>query len=411
MSAEFFNHSSLRKWLVIGIFAWICLSKATSHACQEEAVRVRFQVRLTDSAKTDETLFISGSHTALGNWRPDGLKLAKSDDNYHFGEVDLPAGAEIQFKVTQGTWETVEKGETGTEISNRMATVGRVGLDKPQLVEITIQNWNHRQRSTITGTLKTHENFPSQILTTSRTLAVWLPSGYATSDERYPVLYMQDGQNLFDEATAAFGAEWKIDETATRLIEQKKISPVIIVGIWNTPQRLREYTPTKDQQYGDGGSATEYLRCVIEEIKPFIDDNYRTRPGRDDTAIGGSSLGGLFALFAATEARHVFFGSVAFSPSLFWDQENFLKQIETEPTRFESTRLYVDMGTLEGRDAAAQSANLKRLRRLSAALETEIGHENANVWIRKIEGARHNETAWAERFEDGLEFLFGQSRK
>ena len=151
-----------------------------------------------------------------------------------------------------------------------------------------------------------------------RNVTVWLPPGYDASDARYPVLYMHDGQNLFDPARANFG-EWGVDEHLVRLIETGQARASIVVGVWNTPLRLREYVPAdliaalpaevRDSlmpMYGGPPLSNEYLRFFVEELKPRIDAEYRTLPGRDDTVIAGSSMGGLISLYAMMKYPEVF---------------------------------------------------------------------------------------------------------
>ena len=150
---------------------------------------------------------------------------------------------------------------------------------------------------TLTGDIRHHEKFRSQFLPTAHDVIVYLPPGYDSDKRtRYPVLYMQDGQNLFDDATA-FSQEWRLDETAQALITDGVIEPLIIVGIYNAgAHRMDEYTPTRDRRRRAGGKASHYGRMLVEELKPFIDREYRTLPGAASTGVGGSSLGGLVSL-------------------------------------------------------------------------------------------------------------------
>lgn len=158
-----------------------------------------------------------------------------------------------------------------------------------------------------------------------RNVTVWLPPGYDASAERYPVLYMHDGQNLFDAARAPFG-EWGVDEHLTRLIPTGQVRAPIVVGVWNTPLRLREYVPTDliaalpeatradvEAIYGGPSLSEGYLRFLVEELKPMIDNAWRTLPGRDDTVIAGSSMGGLISLAAMMKYPEIFGGAACLS--------------------------------------------------------------------------------------------------
>jgi enterochelin esterase-like enzyme len=153
---------------------------------------------------------------------------------------------------------------------------------------------------TLTGDIRYHKNFHSKVLNNDRDIIVYLPPGYETNkNKRFSVFYMHDGQNLFDGATSFIpGQEWKVDETAQSLINAHKIEPLIVVGIYNTGKdRVNEYTPAQDPKYKAGGNADLYARMLVEELKPFIDRTYRTKPDAAHTGLGGSSLGGLVSLY------------------------------------------------------------------------------------------------------------------
>ncbi len=201
-----------------------------------------------------------------------------------------------------------------------------------------------------TASLHRHEQFRSAFLPDARDVLVWLPPGYAAEADRlYPVLYMHDGQNLFDPDTAfQKGEHWRLGETATELIAAGRLEPLIIVGIYNTgDERIHEYTPTKDARLG-GGLAGDYGRLIVEELKPLIDRTYRTRPDAAHTGLGGSSLGGLATLHLGFTHPDVFSRLAVLSPSVWWDRRAILTTVrQTRPRP--KLRLWVDMGTAEGR--------------------------------------------------------------
>ncbi|MFM8534689.1 MAG: alpha/beta hydrolase, partial [Acidimicrobiia bacterium] len=201
--------------------------------------------------------------------------------------------------------------------------------------------------------------FHSAFLEHDRDVLVWLPPGYHAGAARYPVLYMHDGQNLFDPDTAfQKGEYWQVGETASALIASGRIEPLIIVGIYNTGEsRLDEYTPTGDQKLG-GGHADDYGRMIIEELKPLIDHTYRTQPDAQHTGIGGSSLGGLVSLHLGFCHPSVFTRIAALSPSVWWDHKAILKTIRQARSK-PKLRLWVDMGTAEGRKGLDDARSLK----------------------------------------------------
>jgi predicted alpha/beta superfamily hydrolase len=244
--------------------------------------------------------------------------------------------------------------------------------------------------------------FASRNLSTARNLIVYLPPGYETGADRYPVLYLQDGQNLFDPATAFGGQDWRADVTADYLIERREIQPPIMVGLYNTGvERISEYTPTGGQRR-TGGRADRYAAMLAREVKPYIDATYRTEPGAAHTAVGGSSLGGLVSLAAGLLYPRVF-GSVAIlSPSVWWDQQSILKMVERyrSPVR---PRISMDAGTAEG-DAPQQV--IAELRMLRDALLARGWREGVDLRYSEVQGAAHNEDAWGARFGTVLEYLF-----
>lgn len=285
------------------------------------------------------------------------------------------------------------------------------------------------------GQLRRHAAFHSEFLEHDRDVVVWLPPGYGGSDERslrrfetevlddgsrtsvmnprgepspgtpvmnrrYPVLYMHDGQNLF-EADTAFqkGEHWRLGETAATLIDEGRIEPLIIVGIYNTGDaRQEEYTPTTDAKLG-GGKAGDYGRMIVEELKPFIDRTYRTQTDAASTGLGGSSLGGLVTLYLGFMHPSVFGRLAVLSPSVWWDWRAILKtvrQARSKP-RF---RIWLAMGTAEGR------RGLDDARLLKAALVGLGFKVGADLHYAEYEGATHSETAWAERVAPMLEWLF-----
>lgn len=254
---------------------------------------------------------------------------------------------------------------------------------------------------TLTGEFRYHENFASQFLGNQRTLIVYLPPGYDYEPERrYPVLYLHDGQNVFDSATAFMGQEWQVDETAQALIEAGRLAPLIMVGIYNTgEQRIHEYTQTHDGRKHAGGQAGLYGRFLVEEIKPFIDMRYRTLREPQHTGLGGSSLGGLVTLHLGLRYPQYFGKLMVMSPSVWWDRGVILREVEWLPAK-PSTHIWLDMGTKEGHILLEQARMLRdRLLAKGWRLKADLRYHEAR-------GARHTESAWAKRVGPALRFLF-----
>lgn len=430
---------------------------------------VELVVHVPADSPAEAKVFVAGSVPILGNWRPDGLPLTRQANDAHTAEVDLEPGQSIEFKITRGTWGTVEKNADGSDRPNRTATIDAA----TQKIEVTVARWANgkpapRPQSTVVGTLKLH-NIDSRHLKQSRTIRVWLPPGYDTnrnashqpvekgdrhareasnfrrfpqraasqspfSTGRYDVLYMHDGQNCFDQATSAFGNEWEIDESLTKLITAEDIPPLIVVGIDNgLANRINELTYTADAKRG-GGQAAAYAAFLLEEVKPFIERNYRTNTGPAHAFLGGSSLGGLVSLEIARRHPNTFGGVIAMSPALLWADESLTRDIERDPAGLRSTRIWLDVGAQEmdappviGKSttapvkpnsaidstvlrAAAADPNAKLLaaaRRLDAALTT---HHITHHFMIDADHPAHNEPAWAARFPAAIRYVLQPTR-
>jgi predicted alpha/beta superfamily hydrolase len=260
-----------------------------------------------------------------------------------------------------------------------------------------------QRRARDEGRLHLHPKFPSKFLSTRRDLIVYVPPGYAETDGRYPVLYMQDGQNLFDPATAFLGQDWGADITADEMIGRGEISPPIIVGIYNSgTRRMSEYAPTRDQRHRKGGKADRYAEMMAREIKPFIDHEYRTLKPAKYTAVAGSSLGGLVSLVAGLKYPRVFGALAVISPSVWWDHRSILRWVHqyTEATR---PRMWVDVGTAEGSGPQHVVEDARALRDALVAKGWSLGDD---LSYHEIDGADHSERAWAARFGAVLAYLF-----
>jgi predicted alpha/beta superfamily hydrolase len=261
---------------------------------------------------------------------------------------------------------------------------------------------------TLTGDIRLHKDFHSQALNNNRDVIVYLPPGYDRDQQRrYSVLYLHDGQNLFDGATSFIpGQEWRVDETAQTLIAGRRIEPLIIVGIYNTGKdRVNEYTPAEDPNYKAGGKADLYGRLLVEELKPFIDRTYRTKKGATYTGLGGSSLGGLVSIYLALKYPKVFGRVAVVSPSVWWANNHIVRHVEALPKN-PPLRIWLDIGTREGRNAEEAQKTVAGARLLKESLIKKGWRLGKNLKYLEAPDAEHNERAWAARVELILEFLF-----
>jgi predicted alpha/beta superfamily hydrolase len=390
---------------VLMSFCVVCQAEDTQSK-DEDTVTLGFHVTVPAGTPEGDSVCLSGGDARMGGWDGVGLVLERQEDGTYRGSLAFKRGAHVQFKATRGSWGTVEKSESGGEIENRY-----VIADKDKQVEVVVAVWAEGERgakqieSTLTGDIRRHEGFRSEILGNERTVLVYLPPGYESDDERrYPVLYMHDGQNIFDASTSFAGNEWGVDEAAERLIKGGEIEPIVIVGIYNNGDRMTEYTPRPE-----GDKTDAYARFVVEEVKVFIDGAYRTDPGREKTGVGGSSLGGLMSLYMVEAYADTFGRCAGVSPSLWWDDRWLIKRWgEGDMSWTSDARIWIGMGTAEGRaegDGEVASGVLNA-RELLGLLKGSGGDGEGYAYV-EVQGGRHNEQAWAQRIEAVLIFLYG----
>jgi predicted alpha/beta superfamily hydrolase len=254
--------------------------------------------------------------------------------------------------------------------------------------------------------LRKHERFRSRFLRNQRDLVVYVPAGYDEQPaRRFPVLYMHDGQNLFDPATSFIpGMDWKVAQTADQLIAAGALQPLIVVGIYNAGKaRIQEYTPSKAPRMG-GGRADQYARFLLNELIPFIQREYRVDSAARSTGIGGSSLGGLLSLYLGLKFSDVFGRIAALSPSVWWDQRILLR-IAAALKLASRPRIWLDVGTKEG--AANEGPHIvgdvEQFRDLLLEKGWRLGHD---LHYQCVQGAGHDEAAWAQRVGPFLQFLY-----
>jgi enterochelin esterase-like enzyme len=260
----------------------------------------------------------------------------------------------------------------------------------------------------VIGELHLHQ-FPSKVFRNTRYLRVWLPPGYhdqANQQRHYPVLYLNDGQNLFETATSFTGVDWQVDESADRLIREAKIPPLIVVGIDNTGvDRAREYLPYRalnPRVFRPLGK--RYPEFLLNEVMPFLYRRYRVARGAENTGLGGSSLGAIAPLYTAIDRPGIFGKLLLESPSLFVSQRRMLKY--SRAFRSWPQKIFLAIGTREigrpdkDREAVNDVRELERILRRSG-----LGDERLRVNVE--DGGVHSEADWARRLPEALQFLFG----
>ena len=341
------------------------------------------------AATTVRVHYPAGSHTLA--IRGDGAGLtwdagqpfaAGPDDTYSFTVADLAAPLEFKPLVDDATWSR--------------------GPNYKVAPGTTVDVYPHF--TTVTGTVeKLIATFHSTTLGNDRAVWAYLPPSYAENTRaRFPVLYMHDGQNLFDPALAFGGNEWKVDETLDAAAEDGSIEELIVIGVENTAQRIYEYTPTTDPSTAGGGGGDQYLAMLVTELKPQIDAMLRTVPDRAHTGLLGSSLGGLISAYAGVKQPDVWGIVGAMSPSTWWNSEVIIGDVGGMPMGARPARVYVDSG-----DSGTSNDDVTNTNQL-AATYVNIGYTSGVDFLHVVQaGGQHNEVYWAERLPGALQFLFG----
>lgn len=391
---------SLMKKFAVLFLSSLFLITALSFSLQAQSdtvIRVTFILNSPD-LPDDTSVYITGSLEQLGSWNPGKVKMEPKGNHTWSKEIAVQRPISIEYKYTLGSWEREGANANGSPLSNLVANVSKDTTIRDSVLFWTRgprQRVNHGQ---ITGTVKYLRALKGAGIQ-DRDLVVWLPPGYeAESTRRYPVIYMHDGQNIFDPVTSAFGTDWSIDETADDLIKKKSIEPVIVVGIYNTSDRMKEYTP------GDKGAA--YLNFIVKTMKPLIDSTYRTKPDRKNTIVGGSSAGGIISFMLVWEHPDVFSKAICMSPAfkslspVGWD---YARVVQTSNGKKKDVFFYIDNGGV-GLESQLQLG----IDAMISALKAKGYEEGKDFVFVPDPAAKHFEADWAKRFPNALRLVLGK---
>jgi len=343
-----------------------------------------------------DSLYIAGDFTGWEAGFPAYMMHKNMEGKWSISLPLQAPGTVIKFKFTRGSWTTVEKGPGGEEISDRSYTFG-----SSDSVNVIISNWadaggGSNSTAAANVSIMSTDFYMPQF---NRTRRIWIyfPPDYETSGLNYPVLYMHDGQNLFDAATS-FSGEWEVDETLNKLAGEGKHVPLVI-GIDNGGgDRIGEYTPWSNSQYG-GGDGEKYMQFIVETLKPYIDQHYRTLPERQNTGIMGSSLGGLISHYGSLKYQDIFSKAGLFSPSYWFSDSVWTFTHNTG--KQQDMRLFQLYGTNES------TGMVSEMQRMNDSL-VSIGFDQGNIYNKIVTGGQHNEKLWREAFEEAYLWLFDQ---
>lgn len=341
------------------------------------------------------SIYFAGSSNT---WNPGDTNYILQTDGLGNRQIVIPEGTgTVEYKFTRGSWATVEGNATGSYLPNRTFTF----TGSPQTINLTIQSWEDlgsgAGSTAATNVQIMSTGFYMPQLDRYRRIWLYLPPDYNTTTKHYPVLYMQDGQNLFDNATS-FSGEWQVDETLNTLFANGDYG-AIVVGIDNGGgERLNEYSPWINPSYG-GGQGDEYMAFVAETLKPYIDANYRTRPEPAMNALIGSSMGALISTYGVCEYPNVFRKAGSLSPAYWFAFSDLNNYINTNVSGLADHRIYFVAGQNESATLASEINTVKN--NLMAK-----GLTAANTLVKIDSYGTHTESYWRGEFAALYQWLF-----
>lgn len=330
-----------------------------------------------------DPIFLAGS---FNNWNPgqNRFQFEKESSGTYIISLLMPAG-KYEYKLTRGSWDKVECGEEGYPTQNRT-----IEVSSDTAIHLSVKHWGdhfpkNEKRNTANRNVKILDTaFYIPQLNRYRRVWIYLPSSYATSNKKYPVLYMHDGQNVFDEATS-YAGEWGVDEALDTL--ERTAGECMVVAIdHGGEKRINEYSPFNMERYGKGEGVL-YTDFVAKTLRKFIDRKYRTKRSRNDRFIAGSSMGGLISLYAILKYPKVFGGAGVFSPA-FWVAPA-INDVAAAKGRKVKGKIYFHAGMLESKSMVPDMLRIfKTMYKVSAAKMTSV--------IRS--SGQHTEAAWRQEF-------------
>lgn len=361
-----------------------------------QAISAQVSIVLTsipENTPNDTQLYLASN---LNNWQAKDAQYQLKKNKAGQYAITLPLQDKtIEFKITTGSWVVAEADPKGKPTQNHKADLGQ-----SQTIKLNIAAWTTPKAvvHSISGNVKIlSDRFSIPQLHTTRRIWIYLPPDYKTSSKRYPVIYMQDGQNLFDNATS-YSGEWGVDESMQNFAQKHQFE-AIVVGIDNGgAERLDEYSPFENDKYKKGGEGNRYLEFMVKTLKPFIDKTYRTLPQAKNTAIIGSSMGGLISFFGGMNYPKIFGKVGIFSPS-FWFVGKHLKPFLNQNRRdLKHSRFYFVAGAHEG-DYMPEKIKL-----VADSLKKHIPESQIHVKI--DEDGTHSESYWRREFSGAIRWLF-----
>lgn len=355
---------------------------------------------LPTNTPANANVYFAGS---ANNWNPGDVNYALQPNGTGQLEITIPEGTgTVEYKFTRGSWPTVEGNAGGSYLPNRSFTF----TGAPQTLNLTVQSWEDLGGSGANSTAAANVQilnaaFFMPQLGVNRRIWLYLPPDYETSAKNYPVLYMQDGQNLFDNATS-FSGEWQVDETLNNLFNAGDYG-AIVVGIDNGGSaRLDEYSPWVNSNYNQGGDGAAYMQFVAETLKPYIDANYRSRPEATYNALIGSSMGALISVYGACQYPELFEKAGLFSPAFWFAQGNLTNYISNQATGFGNMRAYFVCGQNESSSMVSDMNAIK-----NNLIANGVAASNTLTLVDPA--GTHSESFWRAKFGAAYQWLFAET--
>lgn len=347
---------------------------------------------LPDNTPDDAMIYVTGS---FEGWSGGISAYALSEVSPGQWEITFtPTPGFIEYKFTRGNWDMVEGNENGGFLPNRSLTYDGT----PQTEALTISSWEDLGGSGSTAAANVFvldTDFYMPELDRYRRIWMYVPPNYESTNDHYKVLYMHDGQNVFDTSTS-FSGEWQVDETLNDLFAAGDPGCIVVAIDNGGTERINEYSPWVNPSYG-GGDGALYMEFIVETLKPYIDANYRTLPDREWTGIMGSSLGGLISTFGGLEHNETFSRIGAFSPSYWFSEESFAHAVGHSSAG--PNRIYSIAGALEGDIMTGPAADME------VSFEA-AGLEDSEHTLTVHDDGTHSEWYWAREFEAAYLWLW-----
>jgi predicted alpha/beta superfamily hydrolase len=345
---------------------------------------------LVDSSAIDKdsSYFLAGN---INGWKP-------ADSAYRFKNgkliINAKEGDVIEYKITGGSWETVETGTKGADIANRV-----LKISSDTVVNIRIAGWKNnfgvvaKKHTASPNVMILDTAFAIPQLARHRTIRIYLPPGYKSGGKKYPVLYMSDGQNCFDEFTGSFG-EWHVDETLDHFYDSCKKSMIVVAVDHGDDHRLQEYDPYDFEKFGKG-EGKAYTRFLVETLKPYIDKHFRTLGNKKHTHIAGSSMGGVISMWAIIAYPEVFGNAGIFSPA-FWTAMPIYNDTEKKIKDLTQQSFFFYAGGNESKTMVADTKKMFRVLNADKRIR-------AQLYVDEL--AQHNEASWSKWFPVYLRYI------